>query len=291
MRYVLLLCCCLFSSGLLAQEIPQDMHESESSIEVKVKDRFGKEETGKVVITQYKPDGDGPFPIVVINHGRGSDRVNPPQFLYVNEARFFLRRGFAVFVPTRIGYGKMGTGFDPEDSGSCNNRSYDVTAEAASTEILAALAYAEQQPYVDPKRAILVGVSVGGYTTTASAAQNPPGLIAAINFSGGAGGDPSTHPGVPCQGSRLEDMYARFGATTKVPMLWLYAENDLYFNPTYSQAWHAAFVKAGGNAEFHLLPPFGKNGHLVFGKGIDVWSPIVGQFLDKLGFPEQASAH
>jgi dienelactone hydrolase len=291
MRYLLLLCCYLFSSSLLAQDIPQDMHESEISIDVKVKDRYANEETGKVVITEYKPDGNGPFPIVVINHGRGTDRVNPPQFLYIEQARFFLRRGFAVFVPTRIGYGKMGTTFDPEDSGSCNNRSYEVTAAAASTEILAALAYAEQQPYVDPKRAILVGVSVGGYATTASAAQNPPGLIAAINFSGGAGGDPVAHPGVPCQGNRLEDMYARFGATTKVPMLWLYAENDLFFNPTYSQAWHDAFVKAGGNAEFHLLPPFGKNGHLVFGKGMDVWSPIVGQFLDKLGFPELAAAH
>jgi len=291
MRYFLLLCCYLFSSSVLAQEIPRDMHESEVSIDVKVKDRFDTQETHKVLITQYKPDGDGPFPIVIINHGRGSDRVNPPKFSYIEQARFFLRRGFAVFVPTRIGYGQMGTAFDPEDSGSCNNRYYQVTAEAASTEILAVLAYADRLPYVDPKRAIMVGVSVGGYATTASAAKNPPGLIAAINFAGGAGGDPLKHPGVPCEGNRLEDMYARFGATTKVPMLWLYAQNDLFFGPASSQAWHTAFVQAGGNAEFHLLPPFGENGHYLFGKGLDVWSPIVGQFMDKLRFPELALAH
>lgn len=292
MRYLLLLCCYLFSSCALAQENPQDMHESTASIEVKVKNRYATEETHKVVIVQYKPDGNGPFPIVIINHGRSStDRANPPQFSYREQSRFFLRRGFAVFVPTRIGYGQMGGDFDPEDSGSCENRSYEVTADAASTEILAALTYAEGLPYVDPNRAVIVGESVGGYATTASAARNPPGLIAAINFAGGAGGDPLKHPGVPCQGDRLEKMYSRFGATTKVPMLWVYSENDLFFDPTYSQAWHAAFVKAGGNAEFHLVPPFQKNGHRLFGHGVDVWSPIVGQFLDKLGFPEQTAAH
>lgn len=291
MRYFLLLCAGLLSTSLWAQDMPQDMHAAETAIEVKVKDRYAKEETGKVDIISYKPDGEGPFPIVVINHGRGNDRVNPPAFTYVEQARFFLRRGFAVFVPTRIGYGKQGTAFDPEDSGSCNNRAYEVTAEVASTEILAAIDYAEKQPYVDPKRLVLVGVSVGGFTTTASAARNPPGLVAAINFAGGAGGDPVKHPGSPCQGNRLEDMYARFGATTKVPMLWIYAQNDLFFGPSYSQAWHDAFVKAGGNAEYHLVPPFGTNGHYLFGKGVDVWSPIVAQFMDKLGFPNLTTMH
>ena len=291
MRY-LLLCFYLLSTGVWAQETTENVQASSVFIEVKVKDLYNREETRKVVITQYKPDGDGPFPIVIINHGRSTtDRANPGHFSYAPQANFFLQRGFAVFVPTRIGYGQMGTDFDPENSGSCNNRNYAVTSEAASTEILATLDYARQLPYADPNKAIIAGESVGGYATTASAAKNPPGLIAAINFAGGAGGDPATHPGVPCQGERLEQMYARFGATTKVPMLWLYAENDLFFNPAYSQAWHAAFVKAGGKAEFHLVPPFEKNGHRLFVHGIQVWSPIVGEFLDRLGSPVKTPAH
>ncbi|WP_238534074.1 hypothetical protein [Herbaspirillum lusitanum] len=40
--------------------------------------------------------------------------------------------------------------------------------------------------------------------------------------------------------------YVRFGKTAKAPMLWIYIENDQYFNPAHSKAWHAAFVKAGG---------------------------------------------
>jgi len=292
MRYLLLLVFYLLSFGIRAEELPQDMHESVATIDVKVKDSYDKEETGKVVITQYKPDGKGPFPIVIMNHGRSSsDRGHPLRVLYIDQAHFFTERGFTVFVPTRIGYGAMATGFDPENSGSCNNRNYNATAEASSTEILAALDYAKQQPDVDPTRVVIIGVSVGGFATTASAAKNPSGLVAAINFAGGAGGDPVGHPGIPCQGNKLEDMYSHFGSISKSPMLWIYAENDLYFNPTYSQAWHAAFVKAGGNAEYHLMPPFGKNGHVLFSKGMDIWSPIVSQFLGKLGFPEQPLAH
>ena len=74
-------------------------------------------------------------------------------------------------------------------------------------------------------------------------------------------------------------------------MLWIYTENDLYFNPSFSTAWHAAFVKAGGNAEFHLLPAFATNGHTLFAKGIDIWSPVVAPFLDKLGFPAEPLPH
>lgn len=291
MRYLLLLLI-LLSLPVQAQTSASDLHESVASIDVDVKDIYGREASGKVVITLFKPDGDGPFPILILNHGRSvSNRGEPPRFRYAAQVRFFTSRGFAVFVPTRIGYGALGTSFDPEYSGSCSSPDYAPMAEAASKEILAALDYAKQQSYVDPHRVLIVGQSVGGYTTTATAAKNPDGLVAAINFAGGSGGDPDKHPGIPCQGQRLEEMYRRFGATTKVPMLWIYTENDCFFNPSYSQAWHAAFVKAGGNAEFRLLPAFSDNGHMLFAKGIDIWSPVVAEFLGKIGFPAEPLKH
>ncbi|WP_034293461.1 S9 family peptidase [Herbaspirillum sp. RV1423] len=292
----LLLCFCLLAGNAFlpahAQQLAHDLHESVTAIDVKVKDIYGREETGKVVVTQFKPDGDGPFPIVILNHGRSpTNRADPPRFRYTRQARFFTERGFAVFEPTRIGYGQYGTQFDPEDSGSCSSKDYAPMAEAASTEILAVLDYARQQPYVDPARVLLVGQSVGGYSTVATAARHPAGLIGAINFAGGSGGDPATHPGVPCQGNRMAEMYAHFGKTTKAPMLWIYTENDQYFNPSYSKAWHAAFVKAGGDADFHLLPPFAKNGHTLFSNGVDIWSPIVAEFIGKLGFNAEPLKH
>jgi dienelactone hydrolase len=284
MRYILVFLCFL-SFKASAENLAEDLHESVATVAVTVKDLYGRAITGKVVVTQFKPDGAGPFPIAIINHGRsGTNRASPPRFRYTQQARFFIERGFAVFVPTRLGYGDAGVDPDPEDSGRCSQKFYAPMAEAASTEVLAVLEYAKQQAYADPARVLIVGQSVGGYTTTAVAAKNPAGLVGAINFSGGSGGDPVEHPGIPCQGFRLEDMYARFGATSKVPMLWIYTENDLFFNPTYSQAWHAAFTKAGGQADFRLLPPYAKNGHMLFVSGIDIWGPIVAQFLEKLKF-------
>ncbi|MBO9538659.1 prolyl oligopeptidase family serine peptidase [Herbaspirillum sp.] len=271
-----------------AQQLAMDINESVTSIDVTVKDLYGKEETGKVVITQFKPDGPGPFPIMILNHGRSpTNRNDPPRMRYTRQVRYFIERGFAVFEPTRIGYGQYSTQFDPEDSGGCSGKDYAPMAKAASTEILAVLDYARQQSYVDPQRVLLVGQSVGGYSTVATAALAPAGLVGAINFAGGSGGDPVSRPGNPCQPQLLEDMYARFGKTTKVPTLWIYTENDLYFAPVHSKAWHAAFEKAGGTADYHLLPPFGKNGHLLFSNGMEIWSPIVSAFLEKLGFAGQ----
>jgi dienelactone hydrolase len=263
------------------------LNEAVTSLPVQVKNLYGRPVSGNVIVTQFKPAGAGPFPIVIINHGRGNDRSKPARFRYTPQARFFIERGFAVFVPTRLGYGDTGVEPDPEDSGGCRDKDYAPMAAAASSEVLAVLDYARQQSYVNPERVLLVGQSVGGYTTTATAARMPQGLVAAINFAGGSGGDPETHPGAPCQGSKLESMYAQFGKTAKVPMLWIYTENDLYFGPQYSQAWSAAFNKAGGQAEFKLLPPFAKNGHTLFVSGLNIWEPVVAEFLGRNGFPAE----
>jgi len=268
-------------------KLATDLHESVTTINVVVKDMFRRESQGEVVITQFKPDGDGPFPILILNHGRSAtNRATTPRFRYTPQARYFVKRGFAVFVPTRIGYGEKGTTPDPEESGSCNNKNYAPMAEAASKEILAVLEYAKTQKYVDASQVLVVGQSVGGYSTVAVAAKNPSGLVAAINFAGGSGGNPADRPGEPCQPYKMEKMYAEFGAGSKVPMLWIYTENDQYFAPRYSQEWHAAFVKAGGRAEFKLLPAFGKDGHTLFTGGSKIWEPLVSEFLDANGFPK-----
>ena len=147
MRYLILLFS-LLSLHVQAQTNATDLHESVASVDVTVKDLFGREASGKVVITQFKPDGDGPFPILILNHGRSvSNHGEPPRFRFPAQVRFFIRRGFAVFVPTRIGYGAQGTSFDPESSGNCTSADYAPMAEAASTEILAVLDYAKQRPY------------------------------------------------------------------------------------------------------------------------------------------------
>jgi hypothetical protein len=52
----------------------------------------------------YKPDGDGPFPVVIYNHSARSGRPRRPE---PNEyiGRLLTRAGYAVLVPERHGYG------------------------------------------------------------------------------------------------------------------------------------------------------------------------------------------
>ncbi|MBN3841116.1 prolyl oligopeptidase family serine peptidase [Burkholderia sp. Ac-20349] len=285
-RHLLWICVALVISDARAEQLRTDLHEAVSTIDVTVKDFYGAEQTGKVAITQFFPDGDGPFPILILNHGRNSNnRAAPERFRYTQQVAVFLKLGFAVFAPTRIGYGAYGIQFDPEYSGACRHKDYHPMIDAARAEELAVLDYAKRQPHVTSNRIVIVGQSVGGFVTTAMAADNPAGVVAAINFAGGAGGDPVQHPGSPCQDELMEAMYSRFGKTARVPMLWIYTENDQYFGPTYSRAWHDAFVHAGGNADYRLLPPFEKNGHMLFAHGVDVWEPVVSEFLERQGFP------
>ena len=71
-------------------------------------------------------------------------------------------------------------------------------------------------------------------------------------------------------------------------MLWIYIENDTFFGPALSKRMHEAFTGAGGKAEYHLVPPFGNDGHFFIDSphAIPIWSPLVTKFLDdKLKFP------
>jgi hypothetical protein len=47
---------------------------------------------------------------------------------------------------------------------------------------------------------------------------------------------------------------------------------------------HETFTAAGGKAEYHLLPPFGGDGHFLIdsANSIPMWSPLVERFLDGL---------
>jgi dienelactone hydrolase len=264
-----------------------DPQEQLVRIPVTVKALWGGTQTRDMPITLYRPQGPGPFPLLVLSHGRAGSseqRAKPGIVRFESQARFFVRKGFMVLVPTRIGYGETGQGFDPEDSGTRKSRDYQWTLGAAATEILAAAAYGRTLPGADGNRVVLVGQSVGGMATVAAAAQNPPGVVAAINFAGGSGGDPDRHPGVPTDGGQLKRIFEALGKTARVPMLWVYTENDRYFAPEYSQAWAKAFGASGGQVEYRLLPPFRDNGHELFAKGSDIWMPLVDAYLDRIGF-------
>ena len=266
------------------EQLSLDIREAIVRVHVTVKDAFNKEITGDVLVTTFRPQGPGPFPLVVMNHGRkSSTRAQDPRQRYEPIARFFIRKGFAVAVPQRLGYGVSASAGDPEHLTSCENPRYQPAGDAAAVQVLAVVAHMRKEADIDPNRLVIMGDSVGGFTTVATAATKPDGLVAAINIAGGNGGNPVT-PGNPCKAHLLESTFAAWGKTATAPMLWMYSENDQYFNPKNARAWFDAFTKAGAKAEFKLMPPFGDDGHALLVRANDLWQPVVDEFLARHGF-------
>jgi dienelactone hydrolase len=135
---------------------------------------------------------------------------------------------------------------------------------------------------VDAGHGLLVGQSFGGATVLAVASKNEPGVVAAINFAGGSGGRPKTHPGAPCRDDRLAATLASY-AKAKVPTLWLYSDNDQYWGARLPKLWFDGFVKSGGRGRFVELPPSGEDGHSSFSRNAVAWRPPVEAFLREIG--------
>ena len=270
-----------------------DIHETIVRLPVTVTLASGRPHSGQIVVTHYRPDGNGPFPLAVINHGRTNDRdkrAEPARWRLTGVARYFVRRGFAVLVLTRLGYGDAGLEPDPEFSGrGCNDRDVNPGVAALIRETGAALDFARTQPWADSRRVILVGQSYGGLGTMAATGKNLPGVIAAINFSGGSGGNPKEHPTRPCSPEGITSVMREAGSRARVPTLWLYAENDHFWGKDWPRQWYAAYTGAGGRADMSMVPPIGDEGHQLLTRGFATWRPLVDRFLDKAGFPTPRS--
>jgi dienelactone hydrolase len=132
---------------------------------------------------------------------------------------------------------------------------------------------------------VLVGASVGGLASIASAATNPDGVIGYINFSGGTGGDGHRAPEHSCGSEDMQALMAVYGKTTRVPNLWLYAQNDMYWGAEWPRAWNRAYVAGGSPSEFVLTDAVpNADGHQLLGRGSRLWMPPVDRFLTDLGF-------
>lgn len=239
-----------------------------------------------VVVTVFRDTRRARSPFMVLGHGRAvtdSERAALGRARYTENSRYFVGLGFTVFVPTRIGYGVTG-GPDIEESGPCNVKRYPPAYDAAAQLTLQVIAHARSRPDIEAERGIVVGQSFGGATAITVAARNPAGVRAAVNFAGGGGGRPQTHPGQPCGPENLRDMFAVYGQTARMPTLWLYSENDRYFGNRLPQRWFDAFTQHGGSGRFIRLPAHGEDGHGSFTRNPDAWRPAFEAFLRDAGF-------
>ena len=171
--------------------------------------------------TIFKPPGNGPFPLIIVNHGKepgDPHRQKRDRFLVVSSE--FVKRGYAVVVPMRKGFSKS-TGTYVENG--CNMTD---NGQLQANDLEGALEYFSQQPWVDKNRILVAGQSYGGLATIAFGTRNFPGVRGLINFSGGLRADGGTCPWQ----AELVTAFATYGANSTLPSRWFYGQNDIYFN-------------------------------------------------------------
>lgn len=231
--------------------------------------------TVELETTLYKPEGDGPFPIVVINHGKAYGNTRFQERYRPNTAaRFFLQRGYAVVVPMRQGFSKSGGVYV---RGGCNVES---NGHAQAEDVKVVLDYVTAQSWADKSRILIAGQSHGGWTTLAFGTLDYPGVRGLVNFAGGLRQE-------DCAGweATLARAGSAYGKQTRVPSLWFYGDNDSYFAPHVFRPLFENYVAAGGQAELMAFGRFGTDAHAMFGSraGAAIWQPRVERFMRSIG--------
>jgi len=227
--------------------------------------------------TIYKPDGPGPFPMIVFNHGkipgdpRTQERSDPLPF-----AREFVRRGYVVVAPNRQGFGHSG-GTYQQDGCDVERNGIDQAGDVAAT-----INYMSKQPYVDATHIVVAGTSHGGLATIAYGPDAAPGVRALINFSGGLRQDACAD----WQGN-LTRAFGAYGEKTKVPSLWLYGDNDSVWTAPLVAGMYAAYAAHGASAKMVDFGNYKNDAHRLVGDrdGVQVWWPAVEAFLARVGMP------
>jgi dienelactone hydrolase len=241
-----------------------------------------------------RPVGNGPFPLVIMNHGVSLNQRERGFFPLVEfraAAMWFAQRGYMVVAPSGSGYGAAALD-EPERGlysifyskiGGCDNPNFRDAGLAVALVDRWIIEYMTDQKLIVPDNVVVVGQSAGGWAALALSSQNVPGIRAIVTFAAGRGGRVGGKPNNNCAPDKLVAATGEFGRTARTPMLWIYIENDTFFGPELSKRMHQAYTEAGGSAEYHLLPPFGGDGHFLIGSSdsIPLWAPLVGPFLDR----------
>jgi dienelactone hydrolase len=222
----------------------------------------------------YKPEGEGPFPAVIYNHGsrEGRERASVP---FEHIGAWLSRAGYVVLVPERRGYGRSDGPTWLEAVGRDRSR-FVARLHEETDDVLAAADYLRTQSFLDPKRVAVMGWSFGGIVTMFAASRSPQ-FGAAIDQAGGAltwNGNPDIRAALMAAAERVA-----------TPTLLQVAENDRTTasittlgailerrGVAHRTVVYASFVPAKEGA---LAP-----GHLLFSaQGLSVWQGDVLDFL------------
>lgn len=274
LAHLIAACMALWMSAASAEDLiwGQAMHEQVISIP-------NLSGTLQLETTIFKPAGNGPFPVAIINHGKQAGNAA----LQARDrspivAREFLERGYAVVLPMREGFSRSGGVYAVP---GCN---LEYNGKYEADDIQAAVAFIQRQPWADHDKIVIIGQSHGGLSTMAFGARNPSHVKALINFAGGLRDN-----GGSCRWQdALVHAFESYGKTTTLPSVWFYGANDSFFDPELARRMFDAYTKTH-SADVRLVAfgPFGKDAHNLAGSiaGIPIWWPETEALLRRVGLP------
>jgi dienelactone hydrolase len=229
----------------------------------------------------YRPDGIGPFPAVLYNHGSagGMASVQAAEAL----GPVFARRGWVFFMPYRRGQGlSASAGPYILDQIAAVERAQGPRAAAATAvhllehdhldDQLAALEWLRSQQAVQADEIAVAGTSFGGIEAVLGAERAP--YCAAIDAAGAA----MSWADAP----ELQVSLKRAVIHARAPILFFQAANDFDLTPT--RVLSGLMGQAGKPFEAKIYPPFGKSqqdGHSFGYFGSAVWADDVFRFLER----------
>ena len=253
----------------------------------------------------YKPEGAGPFPVVIYNHGsrpehereqrpfayvgalltKGNSRSPAGPASAVGLAMTNLQKTqeadtrYVVVVPERRGYGRSEGEPFSEELGEDRGPRYVSRLQEEADDVIAAAEFAKTLPYGDGTRIGVMGWSFGGIVSVFAASRSSVFRVV-VNQAGGAlswGGSPA-----------LQRALREAAGRIRVPLLGMVAENDRTTQSV--KVVVAEAEKHGGSAKLIVYPAFTPQensngiapGHMIFGaQGVRIWEKDLKEFLGR----------
>lgn len=237
----------------------------------------------------WRPQGRGPFPAILLNHGSGRTPEQLKQLgPYKRQAEMlgplFARHGYVFLFLFRRGVGLsadqgknaidlMNSELAAHGPEARNTLQLQLLENRDISDAHSGLAFLQALPEVDARRVAAIGHSFGG-SLTLLLAEREPALRAVVIFSGaGYSWDRS-----PQLRARLLAAVAHIAA----PVFFIHAAND--YSVALGKSLDARLEQLGKPHRLKIYPPIGHTadeGHDFPYLGVSSWEPDVFAFLDE----------